>query len=354
MTRIKTINIFFSLLVMNFLSSCNGQVKTKSFKQETTSSPEKSKRIKSKTSNDADNIHSIIQDREGFIWFATTGDGVFRFNGNTFTNFTTENGLNSNCIFSIIQDDAGIIWFGTENGLSSFDRKKFKNYTITLSENTSINLSNTPTKNIGVSKILQAKNGVFWLATESGVYCYSKGIFTRFINNTTIEKSNTFYPKNVVTIIEDSKGNIWFTTRAEGIYCFNGSKISNYQPNNETWFFGLFEDKNGNVWAGSRESGVFRFDCKTFTKQFKELGFNNAVVYSITQDVKGNIWFGSDENKGLWSYDGTTLKNFNTKQGLTNSSVFCVFEDKSGKIWVGARNTSLNSYDGKTFTNYSE
>lgn len=354
MTKFKTTNIFFALLATMFLSSCNGQVKKENKKQETTISEEKSKLIKSRSSNEGDNVHSIIQDKEGYIWFATTGDGVYRYDGKTFTNYTIENGLNSNCVFSIIQDKAGIIWLGTEKGLSSFDGKLFTHYPIVISEKQNSNSIYKPTTDIGVSKILQDKKGLFWLATENEVYCFDTKVFTRFIDNPYIEKSNKFYPKNVVNIIEDSKGNIWFSTRAEGVYCFDGNKISNYKPNNETWFFGLFEDKNGNIWAGSRTSGVFRFDGKAFTRQFQDLGFDNAVVYSIIQDKKGNIWFGSDENKGLWSYDGKMLKNFTTKQGLTNSSVFCVFEDKSSKIWVGARNTSLDNYDGKTFTNFSE
>jgi uncharacterized protein YceK len=72
MANLKIVNIFFTLLVTLLISSCHGQVKTESSKQDTSISVLQSKLIKSQNSNEGDNVHSIIQDKEGFIWFATT------------------------------------------------------------------------------------------------------------------------------------------------------------------------------------------------------------------------------------------------------------------------------------------
>ena len=52
-------------------------------------------------------IHSIIQDREGLLWFGTFDGGVSRFDGETFTTFTTQDGLAGNTVMSIVQDREG-------------------------------------------------------------------------------------------------------------------------------------------------------------------------------------------------------------------------------------------------------
>ena len=47
------------------------------------------------------------------------------------TQFTTNNGLPSNTIYDIVQDENGFIWFATDYGISKFDGITFKNFTVT-------------------------------------------------------------------------------------------------------------------------------------------------------------------------------------------------------------------------------
>ncbi|MBU0486424.1 MAG: PAS domain S-box protein, partial [Bacteroidetes bacterium] len=61
---------------------------------------------------------SSICDKTGNLWFGTSGGGVSRYDGKSFTNFTTAQGLANNSVMAIIQDHKGIMWFGTNLGLS--------------------------------------------------------------------------------------------------------------------------------------------------------------------------------------------------------------------------------------------
>jgi len=58
-------------------------------------------------------VFQIIQDTEGFIWFATQ-NGVSRFDGKRFTSFSANDGLNSNMITSIALGNKGNIFFGNK------------------------------------------------------------------------------------------------------------------------------------------------------------------------------------------------------------------------------------------------
>ncbi|HEY1046327.1 MAG TPA: two-component regulator propeller domain-containing protein, partial [Bacteroidia bacterium] len=61
-------------------------------------------------------VYNIMEDRNGFIWICTD-QGVSRFDGINFQNFTTKEGLPNNEILNVFEDSKGRIWFnsfGTE------------------------------------------------------------------------------------------------------------------------------------------------------------------------------------------------------------------------------------------------
>jgi ligand-binding sensor domain-containing protein len=54
-------------------------------------------------------IHSIFQDRDGFLWIGTES-GLCRYDGTHFKTFTVKDGLQGNEVFGMIQDKKGRIW----------------------------------------------------------------------------------------------------------------------------------------------------------------------------------------------------------------------------------------------------
>ena len=75
-------------------------------------------------------IWSIAEDKTGNIWFGTVDAGVWRDDGTTLTNFTTNSGLRGNGIGAICKDNAGDLWFGTnEGGVYKYDGKSFTAFT---------------------------------------------------------------------------------------------------------------------------------------------------------------------------------------------------------------------------------
>lgn len=68
--------------------------------------------------------------------------------------------------------------------------------------------------------------------------------------------------------------------------------------------------------------------------------FVNDVFYSIMQDKKGIIWFGTKD--GVVCYDGNNYTRFLDDYSIKNDSsltlkyVQCIFEDKNGNLWFGS------------------
>jgi ligand-binding sensor domain-containing protein len=68
------------------------------------------KLIKTQGSQKSDNVNSSLQDKAGNLWFGTTSEGLYKYDGKAFTQFTVTNGLISNKVSCILEDKDGKIW----------------------------------------------------------------------------------------------------------------------------------------------------------------------------------------------------------------------------------------------------
>lgn len=137
---------------------------------------------------------SITEDRSGHIWFSTNGHGVFAYDGKSFTQYTTKEGLADNSVDVIFEDRLGVMWFGTRwGGVSRYDGKTFTNYN-----------STNAIGNDEVCEIYEDKEGNIWLSSEGyGVYKYDGNSFTNY------GEDEGLGVRAVQTICEDNKGRLW-------------------------------------------------------------------------------------------------------------------------------------------------
>lgn len=372
MTKHLNKTIYSLLLVLTFLTSCNGQVKTHSQAenqiQAKTTPIGQTKLSNTQGTQANDNVHCGLQDKAGNLWFGTTGSGVYRYYSKLFFNYTTKDGLSNNTVWSILEDRNGNIWFGTDNGICRYDGKAITSIPISVtkvsySSTTNFANNNSSDKN-SVWSMMQDKSGIIWFGTDEGLYCYNGKAFTRFLDNPSVINKSGLTLQNLQCMFEDTKGNIWFGSgypAFEGIFRYDGKYVENFKPNNEGWIRNITDDKNGTLLIVTRHNGVLTYDGKNFTSYAKPQQLINDLLNTIFVDKQKNIWYASDyindsdfTTGGVWKSDGKSFVEFTKKNGLTNTSPFLVMEDSVGNIWFGTRNTGLYKYDGKTFTNFSE
>lgn len=87
----------------------------------------------SKNSISTDFPLSVYEDIDrNMLWIASYGGGFDRLDlrNNTFTNFSTKDGLADDSVYGVLQDEKGMIWVSHNKGLSRFDpgTLKFSNY----------------------------------------------------------------------------------------------------------------------------------------------------------------------------------------------------------------------------------
>ncbi len=74
-----------------------------------------------------EHVFTISEDRNGNIWFGDRDAGVWKYDGETMTNYTKKDGLTNDFAQSIFEDKNGVLWFGMRDGnVYKFNGKTFE------------------------------------------------------------------------------------------------------------------------------------------------------------------------------------------------------------------------------------
>jgi ligand-binding sensor domain-containing protein len=332
--------------------SCNGQVKTDTPKYSNTFQPgptviRKTKAVAMAPDFDttlvSQYIRSIFQDSKGNLWFGTIGNGVVRYDAKTLTYFSNPDGFNSKSVFAINEDKTGNLWFGTDQGVYKYDGKTFRNYT-----------SKDGLKHIDVSRksILVDKSGKIWVGTHGGVYRYDPSADSK--GRQCFSLFPLLSPIDVADIMEDKNGNIWFASSDKGVFRYDGKSIVNFNEREglgDNYAGGIAQDKTGNMWF-TMKNGICKYDGKTFTKYTSKDGLGGTEIWGILIEQSGIIWVtarGSTTrfDPSIPLPNPKAFTKYTSADGL-NCCVQSMYQDRSGNMWWGT-GQGLYRFDGKRF-----
>jgi ligand-binding sensor domain-containing protein len=359
---IKTIVIF---CVLTVISSCYGQNTIENVKPESNNNESKLSLGKTVKALD-DRTMIIFQDNDDNYWFGS--NGAIRYDGNTLTQFTTEDGLNNNGIRSIQEDDSGNIYFDTGEGINKFNGKTIEKIPLSSNPNREWKLTDD-------DLWFEGKWG------ENGLYRYDgDSLYLLELSDHELENEfNSRYPKasfspfDVYKIFKDSKGNIWFGTSSFGACRFDGESFSwiseremtEIDPGPAMGVRSILEDDEGYFWFASNinhkyqihedkpsiKKGGFRYQQLEGIETSKFSNLNSSFM-SIAQDDNGDIWMQS-YREGVWRYNGKNIKHYEIKGGKTDVLLFSIFKDNHGSIWLGTHNAGAYRFNGETFEKFS-
>ena len=274
-------------------------------------------------------VYNFTQDKEGNLWIGT-GNGLSRFDGYNFKNFTEQDSLGGNFITCGLKTEEGL-WFGHFNGnLSYYENGIFKP------------IQNAK-KGIGsVVDIQQDFNGNVWFANQNDGF---KKL------NLKMKSSKTFkslFHQPIYTFIFTSKEQMLVGT-SEGLKLCELNK--NEQVEEKYNFTELGGNKIVDIIKSSKlnvyyilteDEGVFslELDNEGHNLELLTKSTNCSRAQNIFEDSNDNLWV-SCLASGLFklslSENGSlqSIKNYGEDNGLQTDAIKAVFEDREGNIWVG-------------------
>ncbi len=349
----------------------------------------------------------------------------------TIEHITSNQGLSNNTVRSMLQDKTGFIWFATLNGLNRYDGIRIK--TIIPDRRNPNSLTSGKIK-----ELYEDSHGHIWVRTYSDIFhCYNPRTesFLPIFNKTEdyFIKHNYFYedkignvwlgsadngcvrytfennqlysrqfhandeisrlPSNLVNdIFQDSRKNTWILTAGGLCRVATGDKtesmlkdrrnmsfIKAYEQNNKVFFI----TEPGVIFVYNLQKQQFERELKTRTNRILRtaaLG-NDMILLSnpeqgilllntkteqfsngdaLTRDhIRGNIYFATDELGGVWVYNlSGHAWRINTKAEvkklqLIPASVLLLIDeeryqfkaDKYGNIWISTYGNGLFRYN---------
>ncbi len=287
-------------------------------------------------------VYSIVGDREGALWIGTQGGGITRLHTSSFTTYTTLDGLVGDFAVSFAQSEKRVnrtsadsaLWIGTYNGLSRFDGKTFTNYT------TKNGLPSNNVHSLWQDSSDGTSNGALWVGTWGG------GLSRLLQGKWTTLSTQKGLLNNIVTAIKPdvrTPNGLWIGTWGGVNYLENGGEksiitrsITAKEGLPLNYVFSLLPDKFAHaLWVGTWGGGLGRInlDNGSVTVFNDTNGLANTFIRAIVQDRDSVVWVGT-VGGGLHRYSRGKWTIVNTSHGLFDNHVWSILEDDNGWMWM--------------------
>ena len=275
-------------------------------------------------------INAITQTQDGYLWFATW-EGLARFNGKEFKNFTrgNESGLIDSGVRALYADaNGGLLAGGTRGGLIT--RKPH-------------NWQTLPTIKNLVNAVLRDTNDGIWIGLQG------EGLIFRANDKA---ENQVILPAVSVYKLSFCKNGDVLASTSQGLY-----RITSANPEDVTQIPGLentpvysaVEDPQGDIIIGSQK-GVWVYAKEHLSRFHKQL--NNVRVATILVDKQGGYWFGTFKH-GAYHFIDNNLSSLTDIDGLPQNHVLAIYQDRENSIWIGT-NGGLTRLRRAHFTTWNQ
>ncbi len=322
------------------------------------------------------NVWGVLEDHEGFMWFATD-DGLVRYNGYdlvTYRNHRSDPGsISANFSIILLEDRYNQLWVGTfGGGLNLYDRDtdSFRRFL-----NDPKNPNSLPHNR--VKTMIESQDGKIWLGTEGrGLVTFDPNpknldslVFRQF-DHPKLDKSdpNIFMIRSVC---EDAQGNIYIGSlsgitvldkeRKDLVQLRVGDSYPNLLASNS--IVEVFIDSKQRLWIGTMDKGLQLYLPEekrviNYAPSKADNTLNDAEIETITEDKNGTIWVGSDNglSRILDSSSPVPANLFNNyyyqrlnESSLLSNSIKIVYADSRNSLWVGSYYGGINCYNPKLY-----
>jgi len=259
-------------------------------------------------------IKTMQFDKMGNL-FILTQKGLYLSSGGVLSTISQVGAYKLLDLHALAVPDLHHFWVANNNGLLEINGNEHKIFLEKVLEPT-----------VRITSLSQARDGKIWIATfGQGLICFDPKTEKHWFVN----EKNGLINNNVLNV--NCKGNIVWAATLGGASKLTldenpdkcNFQIASFSQQNglgNNYIYTILQDSKGNVWFGTDGNGLVKYADGKFQFFDENSGIGDDVVYSITEDENGDIWF-STSSSGLYSYDGATFKNYTTVDGLSSQNI---------------------------------
>ena len=272
-------------------------------------------------------IFSVFLDNDDWPWIGTYGGGLSHFNGSSWKNYNTPDGLNDAFVYDI-QFGKGKIWLATWSGVNFSSLNTNSKF---LWENFTVNNTDGGLIDNWVYAVAIENSGRIWFGTESGISTYYEGKWKNFNHSNGLGAPYETVKHKHREVMSLFKGGHHNASPS-----IPNIQTADYKPN---YIVSMHLDKKNRLWVGTWGGGLSVVDAKTFNfRNFTtQDGLPGNFILSIEEDHSGGLWIGT--NNGLSLFNGKKFLNFSRINGLKSKFIFSLEAAQDHSLWIGGRQT---------------
>jgi len=253
-------------------------------------------------------VRSLVQDSVGYLWVGTE-DGLYRYDGNRFRRFGTEDGLPSSYIPALAAT-RGSVWVVSGSALVRWDGERFD--PVRAPDG-----ARTPAPTAGA-----ATGRDVWIATAEGLFRASDA-----------DPRAREVTRGRIDTLFAADGTLAFAQGATVTLLTGGAKDS-WQLDSHQPVQRLVRDRGGTVWMRAGERLWSRRPDGTLLERTGSLP---KLVEDgwLTLDAKRRLWLASVEGLHRWDDRGGAWETLGSRDGVPPVDVRMVVEDREGSLWLG-------------------
>ncbi len=279
-------------------------------------------------------VNVLYQDREGIIWAGLhqSEPNYFLPRPPSFQGIQVP-GQQSTLVSAILRDRSGLVWLGLDRGMKTLNRDAW-----TYRDVPSLAADET-------TSIMESEPGVFWIGTAG------QGL-RRLDQRTGQVRTFRHEPRRAASLPSDfveqiridGRGAVWAVTwRGLARWEPASDQFETFMPlaapQDLTFHTATFA-RNGVVWIGSN-LGVHRLDPVARRFEWFRHDRNDATslsndrVNSIHEAADGSLWIGTQSGLDHWDSNARLIKRYSEEDGLAGSTVSCILEDDDTRqLWM--------------------
>lgn len=303
------------------------------------------------------NITDIYIDEEKRIWLANYPAGItvvdFRYKNYRWIKHSIGNkqSIVNDQVHAVIEDSEGDLWFGTSNGISFQDSKTGQWHSFLSSYDKQLK-----DKNHIFITLCEVSPGVIWAGGyTSGIYKINKKTLSvEYFSPFLLSSVNIRPDKYIRDMIKDSKGYIW----SGGYY---NLKCIDPRKNTVRLYPGVntvtaIEEKDTNfMWVGTA-TGLFLLNRNSGEYQYILMPVESTYINTLYQANDGLLYIGTN-GSGVLIYDPGNMSfehYYADNSALVSNSIYTILPEMNGQIMMSTENgiTSF-SIEKRSFHNWS-
>lgn len=273
------------------------------------------------------NVHHIMQDSEGYMWYATKGGGLCRDNGYQIDIFRIDDNdvkiATGNSINTMMEDVHGNIWVGTQRGVFRIDKSRYRMEPVYIE----------PLGQSGINIIKSDKRGRLWIGNG--------GIMVQLDSTNSVQHTFRFEPYHASCIVEDRRGQIWAGLWGGGLSIYDEASEHFENKLTENLFVtAIIEGQGNSLWLATLGDGILHYDTDNniITQQNATMGTRDKqqVIDCLRDSKHGLFWVTTMDDLYLYQEQNGQLEAIDRSTFLPEGRkiVDHLAEDSEGNIWV--------------------